>query len=80
MFWERIRSAIEFEKYNAIALVVDANFEIDMEPVYGGKSYLEKADYIVQKLCIKGLDDANTVFKLYSMNTLFLRTKKQREC
>ena len=24
--------------------------EIDMEPVYGGKSYLEKADYIVQKL------------------------------
>jgi len=24
--------------------------EIDMEPVYGGKSYLEKADFIVQKL------------------------------
>ena len=24
--------------------------DIDMEPVYGGKSYLEKADFIVQKL------------------------------
>ena len=33
-----------------IGIAKSHGLDIDMEPIYGGKSYLEKADYIAQKL------------------------------